>query len=54
MIDWLAVYDATSDRCYYVPAAQLGDGMNVMHLRLQPTRNNQQRRIRYARDYLEI
>jgi hypothetical protein len=54
MIDWLAVYDATSDRCYYVPAVELGEGMNMMHLRLAPTRNNQHRRVRPANAYLEI
>jgi hypothetical protein len=54
MIDWLAVYDVTTDRCYYVPAAELGDGMNMMHLRLTPARNNQRRRVRYAAAYLEI
>jgi hypothetical protein len=54
MIDWLAIYDATTDRCYYVPAAELGDGMNMMHLRLTPARNNQRRRVRHAAAYLEI
>ena len=53
-IDWLAVYDATTDRCYYIPAVELGDGMNMMHLRLAPTRNNQAAGIRRADDYLEI
>jgi len=53
-VDWLAVYDATTGRCYYIPAAELGDGMRMMHLRLTPTRNNQVLRIRRAEDYLEI
>ncbi|HEX6015484.1 MAG TPA: group I intron-associated PD-(D/E)XK endonuclease [Geminicoccaceae bacterium] len=54
MIEWLAVYDATTERCYYVPAAELGDGMNMMHIRLTPARNNQRQGIRLAEDYLEI
>jgi hypothetical protein len=54
MIDWLAVYDATTDDCYYIPAAELGSGMAMMHLRLVPTRNNQQSGIRRASDYLAI
>src|SRR5881398_332372 len=33
-IDRLAVYDATTDRCFYVPAAELGEGMSILHLRL--------------------
>jgi len=54
MIEWLAVYDATTERCYYIPAAELGEGMYMMHLRLVPPRNNQHRGIRLARSYLEI
>lgn len=53
-IDWLAVYDATTDRCYYIPAAELGSGMVRIHLRLAPTRNNQVSGIRRADDYLTI
>ena len=54
MIEWLAVYDATTERCYYVPAAELGSGMRMMSLRLTPARNNQHRRVRPASRYLEI
>jgi hypothetical protein len=54
MIEWLAVYDRTTDRCYYIPAAELGDAMNCVSLRLTPARNNQRRRIRYAGDYVEL
>jgi hypothetical protein len=54
MIDWLAVYDATTERCYYVPAKELGEGMSSLRLRLTAARNNQQRRIRPAAAYLEI
>jgi hypothetical protein len=51
-IDWLAVYDVTSQRCYYVPARELGDGMSSLTLRLAPTRNGQHQGIRFATDYL--
>ena len=54
MIDWLAVYDPTSDRCYYIAAAELGEGMCEMTLRLRPTLNNQRRLVRLAENYLEI
>jgi hypothetical protein len=54
MIDWLAVWDATADRCYYIPAAELGGGMNMVHLRLTPTANHQVRRIRMAAVYADI
>jgi hypothetical protein len=50
-IDWLAVYDATSDRCFYIPAADLGPGKSILHLRLTDTKNCQRRGIRFAEDY---
>ena len=53
-IDWLAVWDATMDRCYYVPARELGAGMTEVSLRLAPTANSQRRRVRMATDYLDI
>jgi PD-(D/E)XK endonuclease len=54
MIDWLAVWDAALDRCFYVPAAELGAGMNHLSLRLSPSRNNQIRGIRQAERYTSI
>jgi len=50
-IDWLAVWDRTTDSCFYVAAADLGTGRRCIHLRLVPTTNNQQRGIRFADDY---
>lgn len=53
MIDWIAVYDRTSERCYYCPSRELGDGRVTLTLRLQPAANNQRLRIRQAADYTE-
>ncbi len=53
-IDWLAAYDPTTDRCYYVPAAELADGRNILSLRVTAARNNQQLGIRMALDYSDI
>ena len=50
-IEWLAVYDVSTDRCFYLPAEELGSGRSVLHLRLQDTRNGQTIGIRYAEDY---
>ena len=50
-IDWIGVYDATTDQIFYLPAWELGDGMNEVTLRLVPARNNQRARIRMADDY---
>jgi len=52
-IDWLAVYDRTSDACYYIPAEELGDGRYSMHLRLRPAANRQEKGLRWARDYMK-
>ena len=52
MIDWLAVYDATTDRCFYIRAVELGEGMSILHLRLTACRNNQRARVRFADDYV--
>ena len=53
-IEWLAVYDRITDRCYYIPAAELGEGRALLHLRLDPALNGQSRLINWASDYLEI
>jgi hypothetical protein len=53
-IDWIAVYDATTGGCFYVPATELGEGRSLLHLRLGPARNRQQRGIRWAADYADL
>lgn len=51
-IDWIATFDATTNRCFYVPAIELGPtGRTMIHLRLTPTSNGQARGIRWASDY---
>ncbi len=50
-IDWLAVFDAPTDRCFYIPASELGTGRKMIHLRVAPTRNSQEIGIRHAADY---
>jgi hypothetical protein len=53
-IDWLAVYDARGEACYYLPAIELGPGMCQLQLRLANPKNNQRIGVRFARDYTEI
>jgi hypothetical protein len=50
-IDWLAVYDATSDACYYIPSKELGKGITMLSLRLTKPKNNQLKGIRWASEY---
>ena len=52
-VDWIAVWDATARTPYYVPSSVF-DGHSQLTLRLTPARNNQSRKIRDARDFLEI
>jgi PD-(D/E)XK endonuclease len=52
-IDWLAVYDVTSDRCYYIPAVEFKDGMWCMHLRLTPPARRR-KDVRFAKDYVRL
>jgi hypothetical protein len=53
-VDWIAAYDRTTERCYYVPSVELGDRRAMLSLRITPTLNNQRRGIRPVEDYLEI
>jgi Holliday junction resolvase-like predicted endonuclease len=53
MVDWIATYDCTTERCYYCPSRELGNGRSVLTLRLQPARNGQRVGIRDAEDYAE-
>ena len=52
-VDWIAVYDCTSERCFYCPSRELGAGRATLTLRLQPARNEQQIGIRNAEDYAD-
>jgi hypothetical protein len=54
MIDWIAVYDRTSDRCYYVPSWMLAEGRAYLSLRLTPPKNGQRAKIRFAENYLSL
>jgi hypothetical protein len=53
-IDWLAIYDGTTDRCFYIKASELGSGKSLLHLRLTPAQNGQSVGIRHAHDYLDL
>lgn len=54
-IDYIAVYDKITDRCYYVPSSYLGkDGRGILHLRISDTKNGQKKKIFYAKDFTEF
>ncbi|HWW90176.1 MAG TPA: group I intron-associated PD-(D/E)XK endonuclease [Solirubrobacteraceae bacterium] len=49
-IDAVAAYSPHLNRCFLLPIGQV-EGRRAIHLRLEPTKNNQAERIRWARDY---
>jgi hypothetical protein len=53
--EWVAVYDVTTNQCYYIPTQELvGLSTGVIYLRLTLARNGQDKGVRWARDYLAI
>ena len=48
-IDYFGVYSPDTGKVYLVPIEDTPDGSMV--LRLQPTKNNQEKRVKWAKDY---
>jgi hypothetical protein len=46
----IAAYCAETDACYYVPIAEV-EGQRVVHLRTEPARNGQLKRLHFAEQY---
>lgn len=52
-IDWMGIYDPTSNSCYYVPASELDGKGGELYLRLSdPVKGHSD--IRWAKDYQSI
>jgi PD-(D/E)XK endonuclease len=49
-VDAIGAYSAELKRCFLIPIGEVAGG-TAIHLRLEPTGNNQALRIRWARDY---
>jgi hypothetical protein len=49
-IDAIAAYSPDLHRCFLIPISEASN-RRALHLRLDPTRNNQAQRIKWARDY---
>ncbi|MFO7548836.1 MAG: hypothetical protein R6X29_08240 [Acidimicrobiia bacterium] len=47
--DWIAVWDATTGDCFYLPIAEARH--REVRLRMKPARNGQRTGIRWADDY---
>jgi len=51
MFEWLAIYDITTDSCYYIPSKIMKNGRSAINLRIIPAANGQKKGIHYASDY---
>lgn len=51
-IDYIAGFDPRTKTIVYVPAVELGEGVNTITLRWTPTKNGQSKGIRFVSDYL--
>ena|SRR5215211_2798698 len=49
-VDAIGVYCAALDRCYLLPISLL-DGRRGLHLRVDPSKNNQRALVKWAHDY---
>ena len=49
-VDAVGAYSAELSRCFLLPITEV-EGMRGVHLRLDPSGNNQARRVRWADDY---
>ena len=52
-VDWVAIYDATTQRCFYLPSAEW-DGQAFVNLRLVPAANGQAKGVRNADDFTDL
>jgi hypothetical protein len=53
-LDYLAVYDEVSDRCYYINNAHIGKGRASISLRLEEPKNRQKKKILFAKDFTDF
>lgn len=54
-LDYIAVYDKITDKCYYVNCSYLGlEGRGSLSLRTNETRNGQKKKIFNAKDFTEF
>jgi hypothetical protein len=49
-IDAIAAYCPETGACYYLPMAEIA-GRQVVHLRTEPARNGQRKRLHFAEQY---
>lgn len=54
-LDYLAVYDKITDKCYYISCSYLGSkGRGSLNLRVSEAKNGQKKKIFLAKDFTEF
>jgi hypothetical protein len=54
-LDYIAVYDKITDKCYYVKSDYLGmNGRGAISLRIAKTKNGQKKKVLNAEDFLKF
>ncbi len=53
-LDYIAVYDKITEKCYYINCSYLGKGRGSLSLRTQKTRNGQRKKIFNAEDFTKF
>lgn len=53
-LDYIAVYDKVTDKCYYIKNSYLECGRASMNLRLKDPKNNQKKKIFYAEQFTDF
>lgn len=52
-VDWIVVFDVTTELCLFVPASELGSsGKDALTFRVKPAKNNQRKNVRFVEDYM--
>lgn len=50
-IDYIAVYDETINKCFYIKSALLGNGRNSISLRIIESKSGQKKKSLWAKDF---
>lgn len=53
-LDYIAVYDKVTNKCYYIKNSYLNKGRASMTLRVAPTKNGQTKKILNAKDFIKF
>jgi hypothetical protein len=53
-LDYIAVYDKVTEKCYYVECSYLGNGRGSISLRTQEAKNGQKKKTFNAEDFTKF